>query len=88
MTRADPTKAQRYHDLALATAERAQLETDDTFQSRLYALAEGYQILAEGQSKTAGAGDRRKRPGKPRKQKGAAAKVNRAHAGCTNPRAD
>src|SRR5262245_30703112 len=50
--------------LAMQAAERAQLETDEGVQSRIYALAEGYLLLAESELKTAD----RQQPAKRRQQ--------------------
>ena len=51
------TRARQFRELAMGTAERAQSETDTGAQSRIYALAEGYLLLAEEELRTAGAGD-------------------------------
>jgi hypothetical protein len=46
-------KAKKYRDLAMRTVELAQLESNDTAQSSLYGIAEGYLSLAELELKAA-----------------------------------
>jgi hypothetical protein len=71
-----PTKAKQYHGLAIGAVERAQLETDNAAQSRIYALAEGYLLLAETELKAARHLRPAKKGNKSRKQRGSAARIS------------